>query len=229
MRWFRPFAIAILASLAPAIVLAAEPLPRSVLIFDQSEPNSPWGIEFRATLRSTLSADPMAPVVIYSEVLDLSRFNTEEYEELLRTSLRTKYRNKPIGVIIVHGSLALDILMRLRAELWPAAPVVFGVVDEPTVARLNLPPDVTGTILRLRLSDSINAARALVPNLKRVALVGDPFERQAFRRHYAQELPQIAKELEIIDLSGLPMAQTKEARGGVAGRYCDHLHGDLFR
>ena len=217
MRWFRPFAIAILASFAPAIVLAAEPLPRSVLIFDQSEPNSPWGNEFRATLRSTLSADPMAPVVIYSEVLDLSRFNTKEYEELLRTSLRTKYLNKPIGVIIVHGSLALDILMRLRAELWPAVPVVFGVVDEPTVARLNLPSDVTGTILRLRLSNSINAARALVPNLKRVALVGDPFERQAFRRHYAQELPQIAKELEIIDLLGLPMAQVKKRVAALPG------------
>ncbi len=124
--------------------------------------------------------------------------------------MREKYRDKPIGVIVVHGASALDLLLRLRTELWSTVPVIFGVVDEVTAARLHLPPDVTGTILRLRLSDLVAAARALVPNLKRIALVGDPFERQPFRKQYAQELPQFAKELEIIDLSGLSLAEIKE-------------------
>jgi signal transduction histidine kinase len=189
---------------------AAEAVPRSVLIFDQSEPNSQWGIGFRAGLVATLGADAARPISIYSEVLDLARFNSKEYEELQRTYLREKYRDKPIGVIVVHGASALDLLLRLRTELWSTVPVIFGVVDEVTAARLHLPPDVTGTILRLRLSDLVAAARALVPNLKRIALVGDPFERQPFRKQYAQELPQFAKELEIIDLSGLSLAEIKE-------------------
>lgn len=181
-----------------------------MLIFDQSEPNSQWGIGFRAGLVATLGADAARPISIYSEVLDLARFNSKEYEELQRTYLREKYRDKPIGVIVVHGASALDLLLRLRTELWSTVPVIFGVVDEVTAARLHLPPDVTGTILRLRLSDLVAAARALVPNLKRIALVGDPFERQPFRKQYAQELPQFAKELEIIDLSGLSLAEIKE-------------------
>ncbi len=189
---------------------AAEAVPRSVLIFDQSEPNSQWGIGFRAGLVATLGADAARPISIYSEVLDLAQFNSKEYEELQRTYLREKYRDKPIGVIVVHGASALDLLLRLRTELWSTVPVIFGVVDEVTAARLHLPPDVTGTILRLRLSDLVAAARALVPNLKRIALVGDPFERQPFRKQYAQELPQFAKELEIIDLSGLSLAEIKE-------------------
>jgi signal transduction histidine kinase len=215
MRFFSRVVVWLIAVLPLPVSTVADTLPRSVLIFDQSEPNAPWGIEFRAALRSTFNANATAPVTIYSEVLDLARFNSKEYEELLRSYLREKYRNKPIGVILVHGSLALDILMRLRVELWSTVPVVFGVVDEETVARLNLPPDVTGTILRLRFANAVNPARALVPNLKRIALVGDSFERQPFRRHFSQELPQFAKELEIIDLSNVPMAKLKERLAGL--------------
>ena len=202
--------IAIFACLAPAIAPAAKPLPRSVLILDQSEPSSQWGRAFRNGLRSVLNADTTAPIAIYSEVLDLARFSGKEYEELLRTFLSAKYRNKPIGLIVVHGSAALEILLRLRSELWSTVPVVFGVVDETTASRLTFPPDVTGTVVRLRLRDAVAVARTLVPNLKRIALVGDPFERQTFRKHYALELPQVATEFEIIDLSGLPLAEVRE-------------------
>ena len=181
--------IAIFACLAPAIAPAAEPLPRSALIFDQSEPNSQWGLTFRDGLRSVLSADPTAPIAIYSEVLDLARFNGKEYEELLRTSLSAKisqHANRRHRRSRINGPRNSPAL---RSELWPTVPVVFGVVDEATASRLTFPPDVTGTVVRLRLSNAVAIARALVPNLKRIALVGDPFERQTFRKHYAEEHP----------------------------------------
>jgi signal transduction histidine kinase len=210
VRRFWPIAIAVLVSLAPAFALAAEPLPRSVLIFDQSEPNSKWGHGFRAAVVATLGADSTRPVNIYSEILDLGRFHSQKNEATLGTYLLEKYHDRSIGVIVVHGSTALDMLLRLRVELWSTVPVVFGVVDEATVARLDIPRDVTGTIMQLRFSNAVTAARTIVPNLKRIALVGDPFERSPFRKHYAQELPQFAKELEIIDLSGLPLAEIKK-------------------
>ena len=199
--------IAILVAACLPTSAVGQPLPRSVLVFDQSEPNSQWGVGFRRTLRTGLNANATAPVTIYSEILDLSRFNGQQYEELLRPYLREKYRDKPIGAIVVNGSLALDFVLRMRAEFWPTVPVVFGSVDEVTIARLTLPADVTGTIMRLRLSDAVAVARAVVPNLKRIALVGDPFEHNSFRNHYAQELPQLAKEIEFIDLLGLPLAE----------------------
>src|SRR5262249_58244166 len=55
----------------------------------------------------------------------------------------------------------------------------------------------------------ITAARALVPELKRIALVGDPLDRQTYRRHYEQERQLFAHELEYIDLSGLPMNELR--------------------
>jgi len=96
---------------------------------------------------------------------------------------------KWVGLLVAQGSSALEFVMRSRAELWPAVPVIFAAVDEETAARLNLPSDMTGTIYQLPFPNMVAAAQALVPNLKRIALVGDPWERQAFRRHYQEEIP----------------------------------------
>ena len=81
-------------------------------------------------------------------------------------------------------------------------PAIFAAVDEETGKRLSLPPDVTGTLYHRSFRDAVASARVLVPNLKRIALVGDPFERQAVRGHYKQEVPLFASEFELIDLMG---------------------------
>ena len=71
-------------------------------------------------------------------------------------------------------------------------------------------PNVTGRFVRFSLSTSIDAARALVRNLRQVALVGDPFDRQPFRRQFLGELASAAANLEIINLLGLPLEQVKK-------------------
>ena len=109
--------------------------------------------------------------------------------------------------MVAQGSSALEFVLRSRAELWPGVPVIFAAVDEQTGKRLSLPPDVTGTLYPRSFRDAVAAARVLVPDLKRIALVGDPFERQAVRGHYKQEIPVYAAEFELIDLMGLSMAE----------------------
>src|SRR4051794_38139742 len=85
---------------------AADPLPRSLLIFDQTQANSPWGLGFRSALMVELDKTSKTPITIYSELLELGRFNSPQYQELIRTFLREKYRQRPIGVVVVHGSAA---------------------------------------------------------------------------------------------------------------------------
>ncbi len=49
-----------------------------------------------------------------------------------------------------------------------------------------------------------------VLNLKRIALVGDPWERQAVREHYKDEIATLADQFEFIDLLGLPMTEIRK-------------------
>jgi signal transduction histidine kinase len=197
--------------LAPVASLAGEPLPRSVLILDQSDVHSAWYTAFSSAFRSTMNpAGSAAQISIYAEHLDLSRFGSAEHDEVLRTYLRDKFRDRPIGVLVAQGSSSLEFVVRSRAQLWSGVPVVFAGVDEETTSRLHLPSGVTGTIYQLPFRNTVTAARALVPNLKRIALVGDAWERQAVRRHYKDDIPAFAAQFEFIDLIGLPMAEIRK-------------------
>src|SRR5215467_2496317 len=202
--------IAPIVGLGPAAGAESEPLPSSVLILNQTRAGLPWFAAFPAAFESTLNAGSERRFSVYSENLDLSRFSDTQHHEVLRTYLQNKYRDTPIGVLVAQGSSALEFVMRSRAELWPAVPAIFAAVDEETAARLNLPSDVTGTIYQLPFRNMVAAAQALVPNLKRIALVGDPWEHQAFRRHYQEQIPAFAAQFEFINLIGLPMTEIRK-------------------
>ena len=192
-----------LAVLAPLTSVSAQSLPRAVLVLDQSDADSAWFEAFSSAFRASLNARSATQISVYSEHIDLNRFSGLRHDDVVRTFLRDKFSERPIGVIVAQGSGALDFLT--RAPLWPNTPVVMAAVDDATVARLRLPPNVTGTTYRLTFRDAVASAKMLVPNLKRIALVGDPFERQAVRGHFKEEIPAAAAGLEVIDLLGLPM------------------------
>ena len=62
----------------------------------------------------------------------------------------------------------------------------------------------------MTLADMVSSARAVVPNLGQVALVGDRLEKQTFRSHFVRELPAALSGLELIDLTGLPMREVTQ-------------------
>ena len=70
--------------------------------------------------------------------------------------------------------------------------------------------NVTGRTLRFSFARSVELARTLVPGLKQIVLVGDPFEKQPFRLHFKEEIPRGAAGLTLIDLTGLPLADVKK-------------------
>jgi hypothetical protein len=197
--------ILLLAGLAATTSAAAESLSRSVLIVSQWDPGMPFYGAFSNSYKATLHNNSREPISVYSEALDLSRFRAPEHQENFRRYLQEKYRDKDIGVIVTVGPLALEFMLRARLELWPGVPLVFSTVDEATIAKLQLPPDVTGTTIRLTLHDMVAAAQALVPKLQEVALVGEPLGDTSVYRNFRDELPRFAGSL----LSTLPVCRSQ--------------------
>jgi len=189
---------------------AAEPLPRSVLVITQSSPASGGAIAMFAAFGSNSNVNSTSRITVYTEHLDLNRFPSPQHRQLVRSYFRDKYRETPIGVVVVDGTLGLDLVLSWRGEMWSEVPIVFYGVDEVSAAQLNLPPNVTGFVAHQTFRGMLDAARALVPGLKRVALVGDPPERDAYRRNYRQEIATLAAEVEFIDLTGRAVTEVKE-------------------
>ena len=202
-----------LICLACAFHADAQTAARSVLILDQSVPAWPFSQRFINQFRATLGSSK-TPVNIYAEVLDLGRFGSPEYEQSLKTFLLTKYRGRHVNVIVTLGTRATELLSHMRPHFLPGVPVVFANFEDPWTsppgaAEVENRAQATGLFVPLRFANVVRSARIVVPSLRRLVLVGDPFERQPFRRHYAEELREFATDLEITDLSGLALDDVK--------------------
>jgi signal transduction histidine kinase len=195
--------------LVPVRLPAAGMRARSILVLDQSESRGPFFYQIFSGLRAAVNANAGSHITLYAENLDLSRFNGAVYGESLRQQLKEKYRERPIGVLVAVGTVTLELVLRWREELWPGVPVVFALVDEMDFARLKLPPDETGGIVKLALVDSIKAARAVVPDLDSVVFVGAPWERQIIFGNWKDEIPTAAAGLNVIEIIGATMAETQ--------------------
>src|SRR5712675_2420441 len=191
-----------------AIAATAKPLPRSVLIITQSSPSSGGAVAMFAAFQSDPNVNSASHIAVYSEHLDLNRFSSPRHRELTRNYLRDKYRETPIGVVVVDGKSALDLVLSWRGEMWTEVPVVFYGIDDAN-GQLKLPPNVTGFFARQTFRGMVDAARLLVPGFKRVALVGDPPGRDTYRRNYGPEIAALAAEVELIDLTGLAVTEVQ--------------------
>lgn len=199
-----------IALLVPAKLLAAEALPRTILFLDQSETRGPFYQEVYSGFRDAVNADLDSHVTVYRESLDLSRFAGASYEQTLHDYLQEKYRDRPIGAVVAIGAGTLELVRRWRAELWQHTPVVFALVDEAYLASLPPMSGVTGGVVKLPLADAITAARAVVPTLDSVALVGDAWDRQVVFKSWKDEIASATAGFKVIELIGLTMREMRQ-------------------
>jgi signal transduction histidine kinase len=204
---YRRIFVAILfaVGLARPACASGDLLTHGVLIINESGSDSPFALQFRDQLRSTLVGEISLNVGLYSESSGVSRFNNIDYDAF-RAYFEAKYKNIPISVIVAVGARALKFTSRIRADIWPKAPIVFVVVgsasDRPSITLSN----ATGSILVRRFQDMVESARLIVPRLAQIVLIGTPLEHQPFRPQYFEEVRQVAKNLKILDLTGLTLA-----------------------
>jgi signal transduction histidine kinase len=195
----------LIALLAGADASAADPRPRSILVLDQFDSR---GLAYRAILKQ-VEDDRHRHTTVYGESLDLGRFRSEDYEASLEQHLKVKYRDKPIGVIITVGAAALELAARWREDLWPEAAIVFAMIDRSDFERVRRVHDLTGSVGGVKLGDAIKAARAVVPKLDSIVLVGGAWEQQLTFGHWKNEFAAAAG-LRVIDLTGLTMTTVRD-------------------
>ena len=128
--------------------------------------------ELVATLRSKATDD----IQIYREAMDLSRFNTDTYEILLRDFLRSKYTDKKIDVVVAAFGPALDFLLRHGETIFPGAPIVFCATDKDELGHRQLPPYVRGIFIDRAFAPTLELALGLHPQTKRVTVIAGTSE-----------------------------------------------------
>src|SRR5215831_16741976 len=205
-------------ALALTLVSArAEPLPRTILFLDEDTPIYPWFRQMSDAFYAVTKTETDKPPYVFIENLGIDAYDTADYFDIVRSHFREKYRNKPIGVIVSNASRYLAFTLRLRDELWPGTPVVLAGIQERRAKRLRLPPNVTGFTFRHQLQDIVATADALIPGLKRVVLAGSSIKPGGWRQDFLDDLPDVRARFEVIDLTGLSMAEMRQRLAGLPG------------
>ena len=193
--------VILFACLSRECIAADGAQQRSILVLEEADFRSPFYSEIFDGIRAAAKQNGNIDTVIYGESLDLNRFPGSDYEDSLIGHLKTKYAHRPIDVIVSIGVASAKFLQKRKQDIWPAAPVVYGFVpDLPEVRALFL-PNTTAIYSRVKPTDLLTAARATVPDLTRVVLVGSAWRNPLVYGHWKQDFAAAMPGLEVTDLS----------------------------
>lgn len=214
----RVLIVCLFSNLPHECIAADGPRQRSILVLEEADFRSPFYVEIFDGIRAAAKQGSKIDTVIYGESLDLGRFPGPDYEESLVGHLKSKYAQRPIDVIVSIGVASAKFLQTRKQEIWPAAPVVYGFVPDLPETRVLFLPDTTAVFARVRPVHLLTAARAIVPDLTRVVLVGgawkNPLVYGQWKQDFAAEMPG----LEVTDLSDTTLREVRKQVAALPAR-----------
>ena len=191
----------------------AEEAARRVLIlfpFDQRLPSV--NIVGEAVIKQ-LRQSSSPKIDVFSDYLDLSRFEGEEYRDKVAIFLAQKYRTTQLDIVVALGPPALDFIRNRREQIAPGAKILFGLVSNPAPNSSN---DVFGVRSEYDLGKTLKLAQLLQPDARRIVVVNGVSDFDRTWETKARELlAPLAGRYETTYLSGMAVDDMLQAVSGL--------------
>jgi signal transduction histidine kinase len=196
----------VLAGLAPGASATEQGPSKKIVVLMPGQLGLPAAVAALGGFRSALRKADDFVVSTYVEHLDRPPLDGADGERRLRDGLRAKYAGVRLDGIAAFTPSAVGFLARWGGDLWPGVPGVAFGIDDRVVAGLALPPGVTTIPVRFDAAGTVRLALALLPETRRVALVGgaSPLDAKV-TEVFRADLGAFGDRLELIDLAGLPL------------------------
>lgn len=200
-----------LACYFPALSFSAPQQQQAVLVLSTDNYTYPFFFTLFHAFDDTLKQGLNESYALYPENLDLNRLSTQAHRDALHALLREKYRHTEIKAIVAIGNGALKYLLESGPTLWPNIPVVFVTVSDSTMRQIKLPPNITGLTIGYSLTHTVELAKSLRPETRRIALIGNAPEYDNYRPYSTDELASQYDKVEFIDLRGKPVEEVRKS------------------
>jgi signal transduction histidine kinase len=179
----------------------------SVLILLPGQPGLPAAAAIASGIRAELLTGWSFRVTVEMEHVDVARFaSPDEEERRLRALYSSKYGNQRFDVIVAALPEPFQFALRARDDLWPGTPVVVCGVDERSVRDLKPPPGFAVRTIRFDMEGTVRAAKDLLPETRRVALVGGASPPERVYHDLIRQAVSAVGGLDLIDLTNLRIA-----------------------
>lgn len=192
--------------IAAAPAYAAEEEAR-VLILNALDPYGPGYLMIDAAMRASLAQETTRRIVLYSEQLDTQRFPEKALDPEILALLTKKYRNVHIDVVVTVSTPAFEFFQRHGDQLWPGARLVFHSLPHGTDPS-TLPPNAIGQVNQHDFAGTLDLARRLQPNARRILVISGtaPLDLE-LEEEARQVVPTLAREAAVEFLSGWPLPE----------------------
>ncbi len=144
---------------------------RNVLYLNSYHHGYRWSDKLLQGIRSILDGSEYK-VDLQIEYMDAKKYNYEYLSSRLLTLYREKFKDEDFDVIIVSDNDALNFIQSYRKTLFGDVPVVFCGVNDIESVELSL-GNITGVMENIDLISTIEVARRLHPEKRRMIVVGD--------------------------------------------------------
>ena len=180
-----------------------------VLILNGTDPYLPAYLTIDNAMRASLAQETARRIVYFSEPLDAQRFQVEAYEPELIALLAKKYSALRVDVVVAISQRALEFFNRHGALLWPGARLVFsGWPGEAFKSSSGLPPDAAAVVADVDVGATIDLARRLQPNARRIVVISGASDLDKINERQARQvLSTGAEQLPLEFLTGLPLPE----------------------
>ena len=156
--------------------LSAFSQTRQVVVLYDERIDLPGLALFNAGFTNALTSGSPEHVEIFREEMDLSRFESPEYQDFLRKDFRARYAAKKIDVVVAVMAPAVDFVLSHRDEIFPGAAIVFSGLDRKELADRSLPADVTGVLIKREFAPTLDLVARLHPDTEQIAMVAGTSE-----------------------------------------------------
>jgi len=181
------------------------------MLFDE-RPELPGLGAIDAEFVKTLTAGSEDRFEIYREAMDLSRFQTKDYDSFLLDKLRTKYASKKIDVVVAILGPALDFLLRYGDAIFPGVPIVFCGFDRWELGDRELPQRVSGVLLKREFAPTLDLVLHVHPDTQRAVVIAGVSEFDTrLVEQMRTEFQPYERRLTFTYLTGLPLPDTLAA------------------
>jgi signal transduction histidine kinase len=163
-------------------------------------------------IRAVFRSNKLFDVQLYTEYLDLSRFNGPDYARTATDYLGRKYAGLKIDAIITIYPAVLVMLLGEASAEFPGVPIVACEIVRDSAENLERSPSrrfITGIVIGDNIAGMLDSAFQMRPGTKHVALVAGSSTNDAHsERIFRKGLEPYAKKIDLIDLTKLPMQET---------------------
>jgi signal transduction histidine kinase/CheY-like chemotaxis protein len=200
-------AMIIQAGAVPVYAQTTETPQKNVLLLHGQNQFLPANLEADEEIYSMLDK---VNVSVYSEYLELDRFNSPEIQQETVNLLKSKYSKIHLNLIMVIDDDAWDFMQKYGNELFPGVPVVLCGVSEGKIASSNnLKEAITGNLKTIDVGDTVKDILTLQPDTKEIAVViGTSAMDDYYEKQTRLALNKYLAKISIDDIIGYSLKET---------------------